>query len=140
MIQWGQPNRPTTLRTGRSPFDALRCLLSSCLEKRASLSFGFSHGLIHERRDAVVVVACDELGQRPGVEFAAGSLQTGSETLRILEDIIRDRNSGFHTKSITATHSLRQRPRNGKDQLLAATGLHAWRCMAMGGAELLRGP
>jgi len=75
LTRWGQPDQPTRLRTGRSPFDALRCLLSGRLEKQVAFSSSFPHGLIHERRDSVIVVPGDEFGECSCVKLAAGGLQ-----------------------------------------------------------------
>jgi len=102
---WAQPGRPTKLRTGRLPFDPLQRLLSSCLDKSVGLTTSLSNSLIHKRRDSVVIVAGDKLSEGPSVELAAGSTEPRCQALSILEDVVRDRNSGFHTGSITACGS-----------------------------------
>ncbi len=53
----------------------------------------------------------DELGEGPSVELAAGSSEPRREAFGILKDIVGDRNSGFHTKSITAWQPLGKRKR-----------------------------
>jgi hypothetical protein len=77
-------------------------LLGSCLEKGVGLTAGLSNGLIHERCNSVIIMAGHELSESPSVELAARSTEPRREALGILEDVVRDRNSGFHTKSITA--------------------------------------
>jgi len=54
---------------GRLTFGTLNCLLSGRLEKRVGLTACFSHSLIHERSDPVVVMAGDELSQCPRVDL-----------------------------------------------------------------------
>jgi len=75
------------------------------LKKRVGLTACFLHSLIHELGDPVVVMASDELGQRPRVEFAAECLQPRRKSLGIFEDVIRDRHGCFHTTSTTARRS-----------------------------------
>jgi hypothetical protein len=86
----------------RSPFGALHNLLSSHLEKGIAFPSGLKDSLIHERCDTVIVVSGNELGESTGIEFAPRCLESRGESLSVLEDIVRDRNSGFHTKSMTA--------------------------------------
>jgi hypothetical protein len=77
-------------------------LLSSCLEKGVGVTACLSNSLIHERCDSLIIMAGDKLGESPSVELAAGSTEPRRQALGILEDVVRDRNRGFHTGSITA--------------------------------------
>jgi len=65
-------------------------LLSGCLEKQVALPSSFLHSLIHERRDAVIVVTGDKFREGSSVELAPRGLQPRGETLGILEDVVRN--------------------------------------------------
>jgi hypothetical protein len=80
-------------------------LLSSCLEKGVGLTARLSNSLIHKRCNSVIIMARDELGESPSIELAAGSTEPRRKALGVLEDVVRDRNGGFHTGSITGQRS-----------------------------------
>ncbi len=76
-------------------------MLCSCLNKTAGLTARLSNSLIHARRDFIIIMAGDEFREGPSVELAAGSMEPRCEALGILKYVVRNRNSGFHTRSIT---------------------------------------
>lgn len=46
-------------------------------------------------------MTCNEFGQCRGEQAATGSLFLSSEALYLLEEVVRNRDGNFHTKSIT---------------------------------------
>ena len=94
--------RPTKLRPDQLPFCSPQCLVSGLARKVRGISPHLVDDPIHLRRDAIVAMSSDKLGQGPGVKLAAGRLQAARKTFSFLKDVIRDGNSGLHTKSITA--------------------------------------
>ncbi|MEX1076771.1 MAG: hypothetical protein WED27_10015 [Pirellulales bacterium] len=67
-------------------------------------------------------MAGDELGESSSVELAAGSTEPRRKALGILEDVVRDRNGGFHTQSMNRMAFAHQYPWNASDQRLAIKG------------------
>ncbi len=87
--------------TARSPFGTLHGLFRSRRDERITLSASLADGLVHERRDPVIVVAGHELSDRASVEFAPRRLEPRGEPLGVLEHVVRYGDGSFHTESMT---------------------------------------
>ena len=103
-IPWAREDQPTRPHPGQSPLGALQNPPSGRTDEGVPLSLGANPlaDAIHRLGDFVWSMARNVLHESGAVYLASGSTGAAGEPLDLVEYLIRNRDSGFHTGSITA--------------------------------------
>ena len=103
----GWEDRPTRSRPARSPLDALQHPARGDGQEFISRDADLVAGAIHGFGDLVRRVARHVLPERSAVERASRLPLALRQSFHLVEDLVRDRNRCFHTKSMTEFGAVR---------------------------------
>ena len=94
---------PTRFHPVRLPLSLLQDLPPGGNAKCVRLGRNIPYNIVHQFGDTVRSVMTDKFSERPAVDLASRTIQALCERFGLGEDVIRYRDSYFHTISITNT-------------------------------------